>query len=728
MAQIDIRRKAAALAVWILMLSGALPGSVAGPAAEVADGASAKASGPDAVMAQTAAAAAAHNALLPAPQEVRYGPGRLPVRELVIRVDDPSPAAEDLFAARELASWLTEACGFEVLVAAKPAGAPPAASTSAPAIVLRRTGEVAALPVPDEPAGPTSRESFEARITPQGVTLEARSSAGLYYAAQTLRQMVEGRGEAAALPEAEVRDWPAFAYRGYMMDFSHAQLPTPEEVRSQLDFLARFKANHYLFYTEASIELEGYPTLMAEARYTQAEVRAIIDYARERHIDVIPNMELYGHLHDLFRMERYADLAVIPHGGEFKGEDPRIGPLLEDWIGQMARLFPSPFFHMGFDETWLIRSEAARTGVDPGDLYLKRLKQVAGIIARHGKRPMAYADMMEHFPKIVGELPAGLTAFVWKYFPLDPPLYDRILAPFVRSRVPVSLLSAVINWSWLVTDYDRSFRNIDLLAAAGRKHGALGLYQSGWTDDTQTLTRPGRPALAYAAVAGWQSVPVDRAGFFGAYGARLYPPAVASAAAGAFDALARAETSLQEATSDETIAVFFEDPFAAAVLEKSDAKRQALRATRLACDEALGHILRARASGVDPATFVSLEACARMIDTAALKHIYAREIADFWRELGPNPDKDTALNLIRNEVSFKYHTRTSDMMDALSVIKDRFREAWLAEFTPYRLNIALAKFDVELAAWWKLQRRFQEAVKNVEAGLTPLQTLTQGLW
>ncbi len=714
-----IRRDSAFFTAWVLAFLAA--GGLAPAAAAAVSRAPAQVPAP-------ATAPAGHNALLPAPQEVRYGSGRLPVQRLVIRIDGTAPAAEDLFAARELAGWLTEACGSEVRVAEKPADTPPPSSSPSPAVIFRRTGEAAALPVPDEIAGPGSRESYEVRVTPQGAILEARSSAGLYYAAQTLRQMVEGRGEAASLPEADVRDWPAFAYRGYMMDFSHAQLPTPEEVRSQLDFLARFKTNQYLFYTEASVELEGFPTLMAEARYSQAEVRAVIDYARERHIDVVPNMELYGHLHDLFRMERYADLAVIAHGGEFKGEDPRIGPLLEDWIGQMARLFPSPFFHMGFDETWLIRSEAAKIGVDPGDLYLRRLKQVAEIIARHGKRPLAYADMMEKFPTIIGDLPPGLTAFVWKYFPLDPPLYDRILEPFVRSRVPVSLLSAVINWSWLVTDYDRSFRNLDLLAAAGRKHGALGLYQSGWTDDTQTLTRPGRPALAYAAVAGWQAGPVDRAGFFEAYAARLYPPGIAAEAAGAFEALARAETSLQEATSHETIAVFFENPFAAAVLDKSDAQRQALRDTRLACDEALAHTLRAGASGADPATFISLEACARMIDFAALKHIYAREIADFWRELGPKPDREAAFNLIHNEVSFKYHTRTSDLMDAVSVIKDRFREAWLAEFRPFRLNVALAKFDVELAVWWKLQRRFQELVKRLDAGLPPLETLTQDLW
>lgn len=691
-----------------------------GAAAEVAFGApvttSAKGAGE--------AGVAGHNVLLPIPQEISYGPGRLTVRGLVIRVGGPSPSPEDLFAARELAAWLTEACGSPVRVVEERADALP----EAPAVVFRRTGEVAALPVPDEKPGPGSRESYEMSIGPSGATATARSSAGLYYAAQTLRQMVEGRGAAASLPEAEVRDWPTFAYRGYMMDFSHAQLPTPNEVRSQLDFLARFKTNQYLFYTEASVELQGFPTLMAEARYSQAEVRAIIDYARKRHIDVVPNMELFGHLHDLFRMERYADLSNIPHGGEFKADDPRIPPLLEDWIGQMARLFPSPFFHMGFDETWLIESEAAKLRADPADLYLRRLKQVAAVIEKNGKRPWAYADMMEKFPKILASLPPNLTAFIWHYFPLEDALYDRIFAPFVKNRTPVSLMSAVINWNWLVTDYDRSFRNVDKLVAAARKYRALGFYQSGWTDDTQTLTRPGRPALAYAAVAAWQVAPVDRAGFFPAYAARLYPPDTAGEAAGAFEALARAETSLQNATGKDTIPVFFENPFTAEALARSDSQRQALRDTRLAADDALAHILKAQAAGFDPTTFLSLEACCRMIDFAALKHIYAREIADFWAELGPKPEPKAAFNLLFNEVSFKYHTRTSDMMDALSVIKDRFCEAWLAEFTPFRLNIAQAKFDIEFAAWRMLQRRFQELVAKLDAGLPPLETLTNGLW
>ena len=669
--------------------------------------------------AEGAEPASAHRRLMPAPQEVRYGTGSLPLRGLAISIQGAS-SPEDRFAADELAAWLSEASGrpMEVVADVPRAGG----------LLFRRTGAADPLPVPDEAAGPGSREAYEIRIAPAGATITARSSAGLYWAAQTLRQMVEGRGAEAALPEAEIRDWPSLPYRGTMMDLSHAQLPTVAEIKRQIDFLARWKANHYVFYSEASIELEGFPTLMSEARYTQDEVREVVAYARRRHIDVVPNLELYGHLHDLFRLERYADLAVLPHGGEFNRENPRIKPLLEDWIGQLARLFPGPFFHIGFDETWLLGREAARLKTEPGDLYLGHLADVAAIVARHGKRPLAYADMIQKYPALAARLPQNLTAVAWHYFALTGPEYDTLLTPLSSNGVALIVQSAVINWHWLVTDYDRSFRNIDALLPAARRHGAVGFYQSAWTDDTQTLTRPGRPAWAYAAAAAWQTKPVERARFFADYAAVLGPPAAADSVARAFEALALAEARLQEATRDETIRAFFDDPFTPARLERSALRSRELGETRLAADEALGHIVTALKAGGDSDMLGPLEACARMIDFAALKYIYAREIAGFWAQLGPRPDPREASNLIHNEVSFKYHTRTSDMLDALSTIRDRFREAWLMEFTPFRLNIALAKFDAELTSWWKLQRRLQELVDDLSEGLPALETLTRGLW
>src|SRR5579872_838070 len=245
------------------------------------------------------------NALLPRPQKVSYGGGRLRVRGLAITFGT-TPVPEDRFAAAELSKWLCERAGAKIPIWES--------KGAKPAIVLDRTGAVDALPMPGEKPGPDSREAYDLKVTPEGVTIQARSSAGIFYGAETLRQLVEGEGEQAVLPEVEIHDWPSLAYRGTMVDMSHGPLPTEREVERQLDFLARWKANQYYFYSEDSIALEGFPLLNPEGRFTQDQVRRIIAYGRERHIDVIPCLELYGHQHDLFRVERYSELGFIPYG------------------------------------------------------------------------------------------------------------------------------------------------------------------------------------------------------------------------------------------------------------------------------------------------------------------------------------------------------------------------------------------------------------------------------
>src|SRR5205807_1251529 len=116
------------------------------------------------------------------------------------------------------------------------------------------------------------------QVTPKGAEIRARGSAGLFYGVQTLLQMVEGSGQNARLPVAEVKDWPALAYRGMMMDFSEGELIRVSEIERQLDLLARFKANQYFFYTEASIELEDYEVVNPNGRYSREEVRHVIEY------------------------------------------------------------------------------------------------------------------------------------------------------------------------------------------------------------------------------------------------------------------------------------------------------------------------------------------------------------------------------------------------------------------------------------------------------------------
>ena len=659
---------------------------------------------------------AQHNPLLPRPQQIRYGSGQLAVRGLAIRLSSEA-GVEDRFAAQTLSNFLSQRVSEAIPIAQT--------ELSRPGIVLKRTGPVDALRLPGERPGPESREAYTLMVTPEGVEIQAASSAGLFYGVQTLCQMVEGEGAKAILPEAEIHDWPSLAYRGTMVDMSHGPLPTESEVERQLDFLSRFKANQYYLYNEASIELKGYPLLNPSGRFSQDEIRRIVAYGRERHIDVIPCLELYGHLHDLFRVEKYSDLSDVPHGTEFDPRNPKVMPLLADWVNQYVQLFPSPFVHIGFDETFQIEIAAKGSSgtAAPATLFLEQLQRVRDLFQQHGKTVMAWGDIMVKYPEIVSKLPPGLIAVAWEYDPGPAEHYQHWLGPLAANHVPHMIATGVTSWNSVTPDFIRSFDNIDTFLAAGRKSGAAGLMNTIWTDDAQMLMRMTWPGMAYGAAAAWRTGPMDRGAFISDYTHLVYPPAVAMEAALALDDLARSETELQKVLGGETMLALWGDPFAPSTLKKCEESRDQLRQTRLLAEDAEEHLGRALSLGGDPATLSSLLFGSRLLDYAGQKFQTAPELEEMWRKLGPQrPNNEIWWNEWSSQVTYQDHSRMVDLMDAITELRAAYRSEWLAQYTPYRLESALGRWDAEFEYWRRLQARLEVFSQSSREG-DPLPSL-----
>ncbi|MEJ7767259.1 MAG: beta-N-acetylhexosaminidase [Chitinophagaceae bacterium] len=653
-------------------------------------------------------------AILPQPQKLTYKPGKLVIRGLSVGFA-AKPGVEDRFAASELSRILSKAATTNIPVKESP--------LSVRSIIFKRTGAADPLPVPGEKSGPGSREAYTIQVTSQNMTITSRSSAGLFYAVQTIRQLIEGAGSHAAIPAVEIEDWPSMAYRGLMMDMSHMQLPKVEEIKKQLDFLAIWKTNQYYFYSEGSIELKGYPLLMAEARYTQAQVKDIIAYAKERHIDVVPNMELYGHLNDLFRLEQYADMSVTTHGAEFKPADPRVKPLVDDWITQISNLFPSPFFHIGFDETWVIEIEAKRTNRPAEQLYLEMLNQTTSSVEKQGKKALVWADMLQKYHAIIPNISRNIIAVPWHYFPKKEEEYDVLLSPFPKVGVDIIVQSALINWKDLTPSFDISFENVDLLIKAGRKHNTIGFINSAWTDDPQTLTRLGFPDFAYGSVAAWQTVPMDRDNFFKNYSHALYSTTLAAEVAKAHEAMLTAAIFIRGALG-RTNLPFWENPFTAKAEKAIKANVENLRKGRLASQQAQIHIREAMKSGVDSGTLFTMLVGAKELDLLALKYLYAGEISSFYNEFKDGKERNTGndrdFSRLMSEIVADYHSKAFYMMSDIKELKEMFRKAYLNEYEPFRLGIAMGKFDQEFSFWLRLQRRLWTARQHYfEKGTLP---------
>ena len=646
-------------------------------------------------------------ALLPEPQQVEYEGGSIPISGLTIVYASP-PSAEDRFAGEELARGLKEKTGLTIAIVDSSPGA-------ARHIVLTRTGASDPLPGANEKAGPDSREAYRLAIDGNGVRISGRSSAAVYYGIQTLLQLADGGAPTASFPRVQIEDWPSLPYRATLVDVgSEGPMCTMGQVKKQIDLLAHFKANQYFFYSEANLELDGYPLLNPAARFSKDQVREIIGYARQRHIDVVPAVELYGHLHDLFRIERYADLADFPHGGEFNPENPKTRALLEDWIGQIADLFPSPFVDIGFDETFAIQKAADRAGpgVTPVKLFVGQLNAVANLFRKRGKHVMAYGDIMVKFPEIISQLPPGLIALAWYYDPQPDPDYKQWLDPLVAHHVPHMILPGVSSWSEIAPDFDMTFANVDTWLTAGRKSGALGMVNTVWTDDGQVLLQMSWPGFAYGAAAAWQTAPMQRANFFPAYAHIVYSGPAAADVARAFAELNQAEQKLQAVFGQQTMSNVWTDPFAAGAVDELRKHDQDLRQCRLHAENAEESLYRAQSQGLWTEDLPSLLLGARLLDYAGMKYLYAIEIADDWATLPQQPTKQQLADVLSQGIAFQTHSRTSDLMDTISQLRNLYAQAWRAQYTDYRLASALGRWDAEYQYWRRTQSRLRQLLAD----------------
>jgi hypothetical protein len=661
-----------------------------------------------------ALAHAEHRRILPAPRELRYGTGMLKLEGIGIRFDGAA-SPEDQFSAETLAGCLNPAAQTRVLVNQGGSGL---------AIVLRRTGANDPLPVPGEKPGPDSREAYTIRIDAGGAEIRARSSAGIYYGVQTMCQMFEDGAE-SSLPEAVITDWPEMAYRATMVDISEGQLLHVAEIKRQLDLMARLKMNQYFLYNELTIALDGLPPGAPGARMSKSDVREIVAYAAKRHIDVVPCLELYGHLHDLFRREEYSELADFPHGVEFDPANPGVGALLRKWSAEYMELFPSSFVHIGFDETWQLQQAAQNGSGSPADYFVQQLRNVSGLFTAKGKTVMAWADIMVKFPDIVKQLPPGIIAVPWFYDPHPDPEYKYWIDPLAARQQPFLVAPGVNAWSEIAPDYTLSFDNIDTLLAAGRKAGSLGMVNTIWSDDVQVLKRPIMPGIAYGAAAAWQHEAVDRSYFYGDYAALSYPSAVATKIAVALKNVADSETALQDVLGQYTMPALWQSPFAPKVLAQATAHKDSLRKSRLLAEAAEEALLGAIDAGAKPTDLDAYLVESRLLDYAGMKFQYGVEITAAWKALGTHPDAHHLGNDFETIVVSQQHGKLPDLMEGITELKPQFREAWLDEYTSYRLASALGRWEAEYEYWRELQANLFKLIDEYDParGLPPFANL-----
>jgi hexosaminidase len=276
-------------------------------------------------------------------------------------------------------------------------------------------------------------ESYSLTVTPQLITLRAATVVGAFHGMETLLQLVQLKENAATIPVVSIEDTPRFQWRGLMIDVSRHFEPV-NQIERTLDGMAMVKLNvfHWHLSDDQGFRAESkiYPKLTGvgsnDQFYTQEQMREVVAYARARGIRVVPEFDIPGH--SVSWMVGYPQLGSSKgpfHLPDVAGiHDEALDPtregtyvFLNRFIGEMTKIFPDAYFHVGGDEVngevWTSNPRIARfmkrKGFEkPSQLQTYFSQRVVRIVEKHGKKPVGWDEVL------VPGLPKNVMVQSWR--------------------------------------------------------------------------------------------------------------------------------------------------------------------------------------------------------------------------------------------------------------------------------------------------------------------------
>lgn len=271
-------------------------------------------------------------------------------------------------------------------------------------------------------------EGYQLSVTSAGVALTANTEAGLFRGVQTLRQLLP-TGGSRVVDCGEVVDYPRFGHRGVMLDVAR-HFFTVDEVRRFIDQITQYKINVlHLHLTDDQgwrLEITGWPRLAEVGAatqvgggpggcYTQREFRDLVAYAESRHVTLVPEIDVPGHVNaalvaypeltcDGVAPEPFTGIGTATGFSSLCTDRESTYRFTEDVLGEVAALTPGRFLHIGTDETH----------ATPAEGYLRFVRRAVKIVRRHGKQAMGWHEILRATP------PEGSVPQFWRKTDDDP--------------------------------------------------------------------------------------------------------------------------------------------------------------------------------------------------------------------------------------------------------------------------------------------------------------------
>lgn len=388
--------------------------------------------------------------------------------------------------------------------------------------LAEREGLVATI---DHTAVP-EREGYHLTIGEERMGVVAHDAPGLAYAFATLTQLVRQFGR--RLPRLHIEDAPRFAHRGVMLDISRDKVPTMDTLYRLIDMLSEWKINEFQLYMEHTFAYDKHRAVWKDASpMTGDELLALDAYCRERHIDLVPNQNSFGHMARWLTKRPYRDLAEAPGGitlpwGKLEPftlnpGDPRSLDLIDGLYAELLPHFTSKLFNVGCDETFDLghgksRDACARRGT--GRVYLDFLLEIHRLCEKYGRRMMFWGDIILQYPDLIKEVPHDVVVLEWGYEHDHP--YDIDTKQFRAARLPFYVCPGAGGWMSLLGRTDNVIANVRSATTNGHAAGARGVLNTEWGDNGHMQPLPvSALGFLYGAAMSWSpdtSSDIDLAG------------------------------------------------------------------------------------------------------------------------------------------------------------------------------------------------------------------------
>jgi len=610
----------------------------------------------------------------------------------------PGRDAEDRFAAEDLAAEL------------KQRDIPVRETATAVHIELLRDSSTLAQHVLS-----SHRIAFDEAILAEGYVLFterhqvyviAHTAEGVFYGAQTLKQLIVTGADGPILLGCTIRDWPAMRYRGVDDDLSRGPVPTLEFQEKQIRTFAAYKINIYSPYFENTMQYASNPLpALPGGAMSVEDAKTLVAYARRYHVTIIPEQEAFGHLHKVLTWQQYAPLAEIPNGTVLAPGQPGSMKLITQWFGDLAAVYPSTFLHVGADETTELgqgqtQNEVKARGL--GAVYIDFLTEIHQALTPLHRRLLFWGDIAMDSPELVPRLPHDMIAVAWHYEP-EPEGFGKWLEPYTRAGMETWVSPGVSNWNRVYPNFDLALDNIQGFAAAGQKAGSAGLLNTVWDDDGEGLFLEDWYGILYGAAAAWQKGTSDIATFQNDYGRVFHGDGSGDINEAQRELIAAHKALMQVGLDDARDLYFWMDPWSAEGQQIAAKIRPVAADVRLDAERALTLLGQAKTAGHlrEPEALEAMDLGARRIDFLAFKFQTADQIAEGYRRLyDGQKNAEISRHVTRDLYALSgVNGRCEDLRDGYSYLRSRFSEVWLMENRPYWLENVTARYDAAMQLW-----------------------------